>query len=92
MDDERLRRARAEVEAAQLRHEVELLASERLRLSRRNERLTAALCVLRDRERDEVVQSLIEDALGFDGRESEPPSYSDDPPSFALSEAGVDDD
>jgi hypothetical protein len=29
--------------------------------------------VLRDRERDEVVQELIEDALAFDGRELDSP-------------------
>lgn len=79
------------MEVAQLQREVDLLAAERLRLSRKNERLTAALFVLRDRERDEVVQSLIEDALGFDGLEPEPPHDTDDP-SFALREAGVDDE
>ena len=91
MDDERLRRARAELEAAQLQRELEMLSAERLRLSRKNERLTAALCVLRDRERDAVVQDLIEDALGFDGRESEPPAYAEHP-SFSLREADGDDE
>jgi hypothetical protein len=69
MDEERIRRARAEAEVARLSEEVELLAAERRRLSLRNERLSAALYVLRDRERDEVVQELIEDALAYDGRE-----------------------
>jgi hypothetical protein len=58
---------------ARLREEVELLATERRRLGLRNERLSAALYVLRDRERDEVVQELIEDALAFDGREQDSP-------------------
>lgn len=58
---------------ARLGEEVELLAAERRRLSLRNERLSAALYVLRDRERDEVVQELIEDALAYDGREPGPP-------------------
>jgi hypothetical protein len=69
MDEERIRRARAEAEVARLAEEVEQLAAERRRLSLRNERLSAALYVLRDRERDEVVQELIEDALAYDGRE-----------------------
>jgi hypothetical protein len=91
MDDERLRRARAEAEVARLDEEVELLAAERRRLSLRNERLSAVLYVLRDRERDAVVQDLIEDALAFDGREPDPPAR-DDEPAFTLVEAGPDDE
>jgi hypothetical protein len=75
MDEERIRRARAEAEVARLREEVEVLAAERRRLSLRNERLSAALYVLRDRERDEVVQELIEDALAYDGREPDVPEH-----------------
>lgn len=90
MDNDRLRWVRAEAELEQLRHELERLSAERLRLGRKNERLSAVLCILRERERDETVASLIEDALGFDGRESEPPALSDDP-SFELMETGEDD-
>jgi hypothetical protein len=74
MDDERIRRARAEAEVARLGQEVELLAAERRRLALRNDRLSAVLYVLRDRERDEAVQELIEDALAFDGRELDLPA------------------
>jgi hypothetical protein len=90
MDHDRLRRARAEAEAQELRSELERLSAERLRLGRKNERLVAVLCILRERERDETVASLIEDALGFDGAESEPPDCTEDP-SFTLLESSEDD-
>jgi hypothetical protein len=90
MDHDRLRGARAEAEAQELRRELERLSAERLRLGRKNERLSAVLCILRERERDETVASLIEDALGFDGTESEPPVGTEDP-SFTLLGSSEDD-
>jgi hypothetical protein len=72
MDSDRLRRAEAEAEAGLLRDEVARLAEERLRLLRKNEQLTRALHVLRDMGLDEPRQELVEDALGYDGREPDP--------------------
>lgn len=69
MDSDRLRRAEAEAEAAQLRIELERLEDERSRLTRKLERLTDVLYALREAGLDEAKQLLIEDALGFDGRE-----------------------
>lgn len=69
MDSDRLRRAEAEAEAGLLRDEVARLSEERLRLLRKNEQLTRALHVLREAGLDEAMQELVEDALGFDGRE-----------------------
>ena len=89
MDNDRLRWVRAEAELHELRFELERLSEERLRLGRKNERLAAVLCILREREHDETVAGLIEDALGFDGRESEPPTSSADP-SFTLLDSGDD--
>lgn len=69
MDGDRLRRAEAEAEAVLLRQELTRLEDERERLARKNERLTSALHTLRDGGLDEAMQQLVEDALGFDGRE-----------------------
>lgn len=69
MDSDRLRRAEAEAEAGLLRDEVARLAEERLRLLRKNEQLISALHVLRATGLDEAMQELVEDALGYDGRE-----------------------
>jgi hypothetical protein len=69
MESDRLRRAEAEAEALQLREDVERLEEERLRLTRRNERLISALYTIRDNGLDEALQYVVEDALGFDGRE-----------------------
>jgi hypothetical protein len=71
MDSDRLRRAEAEAEAGLLRDEVARLAEERLRLLRKNEQLTRALHVLREGGLDQAMQELVEDALGYDGREPE---------------------
>lgn len=91
MDEERLRRARAEAHLAEARDELSRLKDERARLSAKNERLVAVLYVLRDREADDVVRDLIEDALGFDGRESD--AASDEVSlEFALGEAGEPDE
>ena len=79
MDSDRLRRAEAEAQVAQLRDELSRLSDERLRLTRKNERLTYTLCVLRESGLEEVMQQFVEDALGFDGREP------DLGPDFALS-------
>jgi hypothetical protein len=69
MDSDRLRRAEAEAEAGLLRDEVARLAAERLRLLRKNEQLTRALHVLREGGLDQAMHELVEDALGYDGRE-----------------------
>ena len=87
MDEERLRRARAEAHLAEAREELSRLKDERARLSAKNERLVAVLYVLRDREADELVRDLIEDALAFDGREADAASE-EVPLEFALGEAG----
>jgi predicted nuclease with TOPRIM domain len=71
MDEERVRRARAEAQLANLQDDLERLEAERERLLAKNERLMSVLYVLRDRETDDVVRDLIEDALGFDGRSRE---------------------
>jgi hypothetical protein len=70
MADERLLRARAEAEAEELREELSLLQEERLRLARRNERLTGVLLSLRaDPASSESLLLSIEDALDYDGRD-----------------------
>lgn len=70
MVDERLLRARAEAEAEELQDEVSRLQDERLRLSRRNERLTSVLLELRaDPETSDSAQQRIDDALDYDGRD-----------------------
>lgn len=72
MVDERLLRARAEAEAEELREELSLLQEERLRLARRNERLTGVLLGLRaDPASSESMQLSIDDALDYDGRDAQ---------------------
>ena len=71
MVDERLMRARAEAEAEELRDEAGRLQDERLRLSRRNERLTSLLLELRaDSASSEGMQQRIDEALDYDGRDA----------------------
>jgi hypothetical protein len=71
MVDDRLRLARALSETAELREELVRLSEERLRLARRNERLTGLLHELRaDPSSSEQVQVRIDDALDYDGRET----------------------
>jgi hypothetical protein len=84
MDEERVRRARAEAQLASREDELDRLEAERARLSAKNERLMAVLYVLRDREADDVVRDLIEDALGFDGRSRELDIDAESEPAFDL--------
>ena len=68
MVDERVLRARAEAEAEELRDELGRMAEERLRIARRNERLTSTLLELRAAaETSEGMQQQIDDALDYDG-------------------------
>lgn len=70
MDDQRVLRARAEAEAEELRDELARMAEERLRIARRNERLTGVLLELRAApEASEGMQQQIDDALDYDGRD-----------------------
>jgi len=82
MSQETFLRARLEIELREAHEELARLKAERLRLSRKNEMLTATLYELRgEHTLPELLRSRIEDALAFDGQpwgDAREPDYDED--------------